>query len=266
VKAFFGLDPAKSVHPDEVVALGAAVQAAALVGGTSTAEAPAMLLLDVTPHHLGIMIAGGYFNVLIPANTTVPTSATHTFTTVRDDQTTVKIVVLQGDSRVAQENELLGEFMLTDLPAGPRGTVEVDVRFDISSDGIVSVAARDKSTGREQSIQVTASSRMSDDEMKQIMDTNDAFAVAEKNNEEFQALKTEVERSLREIDRLLPGVRDFLGASELGDGALKKIAAVKERAGSAIQAQDFELLKSVHEPLERAVTMLKGVAERVGKP
>ncbi|MBM4282676.1 MAG: molecular chaperone DnaK [Deltaproteobacteria bacterium] len=267
VKSFFGLDPAKSVHPDEVVALGAAVQAAALVGGAKgEEEKPTMLLLDVTPHHLGIMIAGGYFNVLISSNTTVPTSAMHTFTTVRDDQTTVKIVVLQGDSRVAQENELLGEFLLTDLPAGPRGTVEIDVRFDISSDGIVSVAAKDKTTGREQSIQVTASSRMSEDELSNIMGANDEFAVAEKNAEQFQALKNEVERSLRDIDRLLPGVRDFISASELGDGALKKIDAVKERARAAMQAQDIEALKSVHEPLDRAVTMLKGVTDRIAKP
>jgi molecular chaperone DnaK len=265
VKAFFGLEPAKSVHPDEVVALGAAVQAAALIGAATEEEKPAMLLLDVTPHHLGIMIAGGYFNVLIPANSTVPTSATHTFTTVRDDQTTVKIVVLQGDSRVAQENELLGEFLLTDLAAGPRGTVEIDVRFDISSDGIVSVAAKDKSTGREQSIQVTASSRMSEDELKEIMSSNDEFAVAEKNIEKFQALKNEVERSLRDIDRLLPTVRDFIGASALGVEALKKIDAVKDRARSAIQAEDLGALEAVHEPLDRAVTMLKGVAERVGK-
>jgi molecular chaperone DnaK len=265
VKTFFGLEPAKSVHPDEVVALGAAVQAAALVGGTQEEEKPGLLLLDVTPHHLGIMIAGGYFNVLIPANTTVPTSAMHTFTTVRDDQTTVKIVVLQGDSRIAHENELLGEFLLTDLPAGPRGSVEVDVRFDISSDGIVSVAARDKSTGREQSIQVTASGRLSEDELKKIMSSNDEFAVAEKNVEKFQALKTEVERVLRDVDRLLPGVREFIGASELGDDALKKIEAVKERARGAIAAQDLEGLKNVLEPLERAVTMLKGVSERIGK-
>jgi molecular chaperone DnaK len=266
VKAFFGLDPAKSVHPDEVVALGAAVQAAALVGGTAQDNAAGpVLLLDVTPHHLGIMIAGGYFNILIPANTTVPTSAMHTFTTVRDDQTTVKIVVLQGESRIAQENEVLGEFMLTELPSGPRGSVEVEVRFDISSDGIVSVSAKDKATGREQSIQVTASSKMSDDEIKKIMSSNDEFAVAEQNQEKFQALKTDAERLVRTVERLLPTVRDFITASELGDDALRKIEAVKERTRAAVDARDIEGLKNVIDPLGRAVTMLTGVAERIAK-
>jgi molecular chaperone DnaK len=266
VKQYFNLEPAKSVHPDEVVALGAAVQAAALLGGEPEAEKQALLLLDVTPHNLGIMIAGGYFNVLIPANTTVPTSATHTFTTVRDGQTTVKIVVLQGDARAAHENELLGEFLLTDLPAGPRGSVEVDVRFDISSDGIVSVAAKDKSTGREQSIQVTASGRMSDEELKKIIASNDEFAVAEKNVEKFNLMKTEAERVLREIDRLMPTVKDFIGASDFGVEALKKIDVVKDRARHAIQMQDIEALRGVLEPLERAVGMLKGVADRIGRP
>jgi molecular chaperone DnaK len=177
----------------------------------------------------------------------------------------VKIVVLQGDNRAAHENELLGEFLLTDLPEGPRGSVEIDVRFDISSDGIVSVAARDRSTGREQSIQVTASGRMSDEELKKIMAANEEFAVAEKNVEKFNQLKTEVERVLREIDRLLPSVTEFIGASDFGADALKKIESVKERARRAIQAQDIESLRSVLEPLERAVGMLKGVADRIAK-
>jgi molecular chaperone DnaK len=264
VKAFFGLEPARSVHPDEVVALGAAVQAASLLSAPAN-EQPQLLLLDVTPHHLGIMIAGGYFNTLIPANSTVPTSATHTFTTVRDNQTTVKIVVLQGDSNVANQNELLGEFLLTDLPAGPRGTVEVDVRFDISSDGMVSVSATDKSTGREQSIQVTASGRMSEEELQKIVATNEEFAVAEKNVEKFNQMKTEAERVLREIDRLLPAVQEFIGASDFGDDALKKVEVVKERARRALQMQDIEALRTVLEPLERAVGMLKGVSDRITK-
>jgi molecular chaperone DnaK len=265
VKEYFGLDPAKSVHPDEVVALGAAVQAAALVGAQEQGNQPDLLLLDVTPHNLGIMIAGGYFNTLIPANSTVPTSAMHTFTTVRDDQTAVKIVVLQGDSQVANQNELLGEFLLTNLPSRPRGEIEIDVKFDISPDGIVSVSARDKSTGIEQSIQVTATNRLSDDEMKRILAANEEFAVSEKNTELFAQLKNDVERSIREIDRLMPGVKEFITASDFGGDALKKVDVVKERAKRAIQMQDLEALKGVQEPLERAVVMLKGVADRIAK-
>jgi molecular chaperone DnaK len=263
VKEYFGIDPAKSVHPDEVVALGAAVQAAALIGAAEQGKQPDLLLLDVTPHHLGIMIAGGYFNTLIPANSTVPTSAMHTFTTVRDDQTAVKIVVLQGDSDVANQNELLGEFLLTGLPSRPRGEIEIDVKFDISPDGIVSVSAKDKSTGQEQSIQVTATNRLSEDEMKRILSANEEFAVSEKNTELFSTLKNDVERHIREVDKLLPAVKDFITASDFGDDALKKVEAVKDRAKRAIQRQDLESLKGVQEPLERAVGMLKGVADRI---
>ncbi|MDP2341578.1 MAG: molecular chaperone DnaK [Deltaproteobacteria bacterium] len=263
VKEYFGIDPAKSVHPDEVVALGAAVQAAALIGAAEQGKQPDLLLLDVTPHHLGIMIAGGYFNTLIPANSTVPTSAMHTFTTVRDDQTAVKIVVLQGDSDVANQNELLGEFLLTGLPSKPRGEIEIDVKFDISPDGIVSVSAKDKSTGQEQSIQVTATNRLSEDEMKRILSANEEFAVSEKNTELFSTLKNDVERHIREVDKLLPAVKDFITASDFGDDALKKVEAVKDRAKRAIQRQDLESLKGVQEPLERAVGMLKGVADRI---
>ena len=263
VKDYFGIDPAKSVHPDEVVALGAAVQAAALIGAQEQGKQPDLLLLDVTPHHLGIMIAGGYFNTLIPANSTVPTSAMHTFTTVRDAQTAVKIVVLQGDSEVANQNELLGEFLLTGLPSKPRGEIEIEVKFDISPDGIVSVSAKDKSTGQEQSIQVTATNRLSEDEMKRILSANEEFAVSEKNTELFSTLKNDVERHIREVDRLLPAVKDFITASDFGDDALKKVEAVKDRAKRAIQRQDLESLKGVQEPLDRAVGMLKGVADRI---
>ncbi len=137
MRQFFGLEPCKGVHPDEVVALGASIQGAAL-----TDEKSDILLLDVTPHSLGIMIVGGYFHKLIEQNTTVPTSESHVFTTVKDNQTSVKILVLQGESDRAEENELLGEFVLTGLRRAPRGEVEVEVQFHISADGIV-VKARD---------------------------------------------------------------------------------------------------------------------------
>jgi molecular chaperone DnaK len=264
VRNYFGLEPAKSVHPDEVVALGAAVQAAALIQ-TGTGEQPDLLLLDVTPHNLGIMIAGGYFQTLISANSTVPTSATHVFTTVRDDQTAVKIVVLQGDSDVASANQLLGEFLLTGLPKAPRGTIEIDVRFDISPDGIVSVSAKDRATGTEQSIQVTATNKLTDDEMKRIIQENEKFAVQEKTQEQFGELRTEVERVLREIERLTPVVRDVIGASDFGDDALKKAALVVGRSKRAIQMQDMEALKGGRDQLDRTLTMFKSVAAKVGK-
>jgi molecular chaperone DnaK len=264
VRAFFGREPAKTVHPDEVVALGAAVQASALVESGSS-DQPGLLLLDVTPHNLGIAVAGGYFRTLITADSTVPTSATHVFTTVRDDQTVVKIVVQQGDSESASMNELLGEFLLTGLRAGPRGTVEIEVCFDISPDGIVSVAARDRATGLEQSIQVTASNKLSEDEMTRIIQENEKFAVAEKSLEQFSEAKNDIERILRDIERLQPIVQEVVGTSDVGDSALKTAALVTERARRAIAAQDMAALKADREQLDRTLVMFKGVAAKVGK-
>ncbi|MGQ0503823.1 MAG: molecular chaperone DnaK, partial [Myxococcaceae bacterium] len=144
VKKFFKREPCKGVHPDEVVALGAAVQAYALTSDGEEREQ--VLLLDVTPQSLGVAIAGGYVRKLIPKNTTVPTSMTEIFNTSKENQTTVKIMVLQGERELAHENELLGEFILTGLRQAPRGDVEIEVTFEINSEGIVSVAARDKET------------------------------------------------------------------------------------------------------------------------
>src|SRR5882724_10976872 len=160
VKEFFGREPCKGVHPDEVVALGAAVQGAALVD-----ESKQMILLDVTPHPLGIMTFGSNFEELIPQNTTVPTSRSKIFTTSRDNQTAVKILVMQGDHQKATDNELLGEFILTGLRRAPKGQVEIEVTFEINSDGIVSVSAKDLETGQLQSIQVTASSGLTKEEV-----------------------------------------------------------------------------------------------------
>src|SRR5256886_7868729 len=172
VKRLFGRDPAKNLNPDEAVALGAAIQGAMLLH-----EEQEMLLLDVTPHSLGIAIAGGFFQKIIPKNTTVPTSAHHVFTTVKDDQTVAKITVLQGESELSPENELLGEFMLTGLRAAPRGGVDIDVIFDISADGIVSVSAIDVQTGTRQSITVTASSGLTEEEIQQAAAANQDWSL-----------------------------------------------------------------------------------------
>jgi molecular chaperone DnaK len=211
------------------------------------------------------MIAGGYFQTLIPANSTVPTSAKHMFTTVRDDQTAVKIVVLQGPSAVASENELLGEFILTGLRKATRGEVEIEVTFDISPDGIVSVSARDVETGKEQSIQVTASNRLTEAEMDRIIKENEQYAVTEKNVEVFQALRTDVERALRDIEKLRTDVASVITSSDFGGDALTKADRLVERAKRAISMQDVDALKQVKEPLERTQSMFKGVAQRVKK-
>jgi len=165
VKEFFGKVPAKNVHPDEAVAIGAAILGSTLMAETSQP----LLLLDVTPFNLGIRTAGGLFSTLIPKNSTIPTQASHIFTTVSDNQRAVKIQVLQGDSHLASENVLLGEFSLTDIPPAKAGEPEIEVSFTIDSNGIVQASARDLKTQREQSIVVEATSAMSDREKEELV-------------------------------------------------------------------------------------------------
>ncbi len=170
VRNFFGKQPHKGVHPDEVVAVGAAVQASAL-----TEEKTELLLLDVTPLSLGIATHGGYFTTLIERNTTVPVGKSHIFTTARDNQTKVNIRVLQGENERADDNELLGEFMLTGIRRAKKGEPEIEVSFDINADGIVNVSAKDLETGKEQSITVTASSGLTDEEVRQMAEEAQMF-------------------------------------------------------------------------------------------
>ncbi len=166
VSELFGKEPRKNVHPDEVVALGAALHGEALLDTRSFGDSGNdVILKDVTPLSLGISIAEDFFHVLIPANTAVPVSASHVFTTVRDGQTSARVTLLQGESGLAEENEVLGEFMLTGLREAPRGEVAVKVSIDISEDGMVSVRARDLETGKEQAIEVTDTTGLSQHEI-----------------------------------------------------------------------------------------------------
>ena len=169
---FFGKPPCKGVNPDEVVALGAAIQGSALVD-----DGQNMLLLDVTPLSLGIATYGGHFAKLIERNTTVPVSKSHIFTTTHDDQSAVKIRVLQGESEIAAENDLLGEFVLSGIRAASKGDPEVDIHFAIDANGIVSVSARDLETGQEQSITVNATGTLSDEEISEIIEANESCEV-----------------------------------------------------------------------------------------
>ena len=169
---FFGKRPHKGVNPDEVVALGAAIQGSSLVDDDAN-----MLLLDVTPLSLGIGTFGGNFARLIERNTTVPVSKSHIFTTTRDNQSAVKIRVLQGESETAADNDLLGEFVLSGIRSAPKGEPEIDVHFDIDANGIVSVSARDLATGKEQSITVNATGTLSDDEISQIIEEHELYEV-----------------------------------------------------------------------------------------
>ena len=259
VAEFFGIEPCKGVHPDEVVALGASIQAAALVD-----ESLDVLLLDVTPHSLGIMIVGGIFHRLIEQNTTVPTSETHIFTTVRDYQTSVKILVLQGESDKAAENELLGEFILSGLRKAPRGEVEVEVTFSISADGLVSVSAKDLETGREQSITVTATSGLTEEELQKLVENSQHYMVEVRASEEFERQRQQAERLIAEVRELFPQVEGIMRGTSFGRDAIAKAEAVLARAQNEIRNQDPRSLQEVVESLERTLNMFRGVVSKTG--
>ena len=254
VADFFEREPCKGVHPDEVVALGAAIQGSALVD-----EGPETILLDVTPHTLGIMVVGGYFEELIPQNTTVPTSRSKIFTTVRENQTAVKILVLQGESRRAEENEVLGEFVLTGLRRAAAGQMEVEVTFEINADGIVSVHAKDLETGVQQSITVTASSGLTSDEIEGMMTDSKDFMVARRTSEEFEKFKQDAEKTIQDIEKLFPEVERVIAGSDFGRDATEKARAVVDKTRSLIARGDATALKEQLETLTRTHKMFKGV-------
>lgn len=249
VQEFFGRVPSKGVHPDEVVALGAAIQANVLVDDKMD-----MLLLDVTPMSLGIATAGGYFSKLIPRNTTIPTQKSHLFTTANDDQTTVKIVVLQGESGMARENQLLGEFMLTGIRKMPKGMAEIDVNFSIDSDGIVSVSARDRDTGTEQSITVTYAGGLDEDELNRMIDEQKQYAVRERTETELAEAVNRIESLALDINKLLPKAQKILG-----DPGVQTVQRKLSEAKSAVLALDSSRIQNSKHELERSLTTLQGL-------
>lgn len=257
VAAFFEREPCKGVHPDEVVALGAGIQGAALVD-----DKQEMILLDVTPHALGIMTFGSNFEELIPQNTTVPTHRQKIFTTSRDNQTAVKILVMQGESQRAEENELLGEFILTGLRRAPKGQIEIEVTFEINADGIVSVRAKDLETGLEQSIQVTATSGLTQDEIKSMIESAKDHMVERRGSEEFEGARQEAEKIIGEIERLFPQVEKVVASSDFGRDAIEKARAIVQKTRDAIKKQDLAAVKEQIDGLTRTQRMFKGVVAK----
>ncbi|MCE9673895.1 molecular chaperone DnaK [Myxococcus stipitatus] len=252
VRTYFRREPCKGVHPEEVVALGAAVQAHALV-----AQEGELLLLDVTPQSLGVAIAGGFVRRIIPKNTTVPTSATEVFATSKDLQRVVKIMVLQGEHEAAHQNELLGEFVLTGLREAPRGQVEIEVTFDINAEGIVSVSARDRETGLRQSITVTASSGLTEDELKRIMDEQRGYLMAARISEELTAKRVELDTLARDVMDALTRARLLPGGGGLPADAVPRAEQVLEHARQVRAGEDVGAMGRACELLASSLMQLK---------
>jgi molecular chaperone DnaK len=242
VKSFFGRDPARNVNPDEVVAIGAAVQAAVLKGDVKD-----VLLLDVTPLSLGIETLGGVFTRLIERNTTIPTKKSQVFSTADDNQTAVTIKVYQGEREMAADNKLLGQFDLVGIPPAPRGVPQIEVTFDIDANGIVSVHARDKATGKEQQIRIQASGGLSEGDIQRMVKEAEANAEADKKRREFIEAKNHADALIHQVEKNLKEHESKVSAQDRGE-AEAAVAAAR----SAMEGNDAEALKSATDRLSQA--------------